>query len=74
RIRQQKQLVGSPGLRLAGWTLFIIAIPHALLFFNWGLIAGGENRIPNGQIPMNSLVFLGAAVLMLTDAWNCHKS
>ena len=54
--------------------LVIIIVPHALLFFNWGIIAAGNNRIPNGQITVNSVLFFVAAMLMVADAWNSYKN
>ena len=54
--------------------LVIIIVPHALIFFNWGIIAAGNNRIPNGQIPVNSVLFFVAAMLMVADAWNSYKN
>jgi len=59
----------SSGLRKISWIMYSVAIPHALLFFNWGIINAGDNRIPNGQIPMNALMFFFAAMLMIADAW-----
>ena len=74
RIRTITQNQGSSGIRLVSWIMYGVAIPHALLFFRWGLIAGGNNRIPNGQIPMNATVFFVAAMLMIADAWNSYKT
>jgi hypothetical protein len=74
KIRAITQNQGSPGIRLVSWIMYGVAIPHALLFFRWGLIAGGNNRIPNGQIPMNATVFFVAAMLMIADAWNSYKT
>jgi|TARA_B100002003_G_scaffold245418_1_gene273203 hypothetical protein len=70
----RKTNTGNPGLRLVSWIMYGVAIPHALLFFNWGLIAAGNNRIPNGQIPVNSVLFFVAAMLMIADAWNSYKN
>ena len=73
KIRKESKKEGNPGLRLVSWIMYGVAIPHALLFFNWGLIAAGNNRIPNGQIPENSVIFFIAAMLMVADAWNSYK-
>lgn len=74
RIRKITKNHGSSGIRLASWIMYGVAIPHALLFFRWGIISGGNNRIPNGQIPMNATVFFVAAMLMIADAWNSYTS
>jgi hypothetical protein len=74
KIRENSTGKGNPGLRLVSWIMYGVAIPHALLFFNWGLIASGNNRIPNGQIPVNSVIFFVAAMLMIADAWNSYKN
>ena len=74
RIRKESKNAGNPGLRLASWIMYGVAIPHALLFFNWGLIAAGNNRIPSGQISVNSAIFFVAAMLMIADAWNSYKN
>lgn len=74
KIRKETKNAGNPGLRLASWIMYGVAIPHALLFFNWGLIASGNNRIPNGQIPVNSTIFFVAAMLMIADVWNSYKN
>ncbi len=74
RIRKDSKNIGNSGLRLASWIMYGVAIPHALLFFNWGLIAAGNNRIPNGQIPVNSAIFFVAAMLMIADTWNSYKN
>lgn len=73
KFRTQKNN-GNPGLRLASWIMYSVAIPHALLFFRWGIIAAGNNRIPNGQIPVNSAIFFIAAMLMLADTWSLEKN
>ncbi len=70
KTRRESNAAGSPGLRLAGWIMYGVAIPHALLFFNWGLVAAGNNRVPSGQIAVNSAVFFVAAMLMIADAWS----
>jgi hypothetical protein len=73
KIRGKSKGIGNPGFRLVSWIMYCVAIPHALLFFNWGIIAAGNNRIPSGQIPVNSAIFFVAAMFMIADAWNSYK-
>lgn len=73
RLRRDSQTVGSTGIRLVSWIMYGVAIPHALLFFQWGLIAGGNNRIPDGQIPVNAAIFFVASMLMVADAWSSAR-
>lgn len=72
-IRKELSTNGIPGIRFVSWIMYGVAIPHALLFFNWGLIAAGNNRIPNGQIPVNAAIFFIASMFMIAEVWNTTK-
>jgi hypothetical protein len=73
-IRKESNIVGFPGLRFVSWIMFGVAIIHFALFFQWASIAGGNARIPDGQITIDATVFFIASMLMIADAWNSYKT
>ncbi len=73
-IRKESCIIGIPGLRLASWIMYGVAITHFMLFFQWGLIAAGNSRLPDGQITIDSAIFFLASMLMIAEAWNSYKS
>jgi hypothetical protein len=73
-IRKESNIVGIPGLRFVSWIMYGAAIVHFMLFFQWGLIAAGNNRLPDGQITIDAAIFFIASMLMIADAWNSCKS
>ena len=74
KIRQGTNIIGIPGLRLASWTMYGVAIVHFALFFRWDLIAAGNSRLPDGQIALNASIFFIASMLMIADSWNSYRS
>ena len=73
-IRKELNIVGIPGLRFASWIMFGVALIHFALFFQWGSIATGGSRIPDGQITIDATIFFIASMLMIADAWNSYKT
>ena len=63
---------GDPGLRLAGWIIYGVSLAHAALFFRWGIIAGGNNRVPDSQITANSIALFIATMLMVADTYKSY--
>lgn len=64
---------GDPGLRLASWCIYGVSLTHATLFFRWGLIAGGDNRVPDSQITANSMALFLACMLMVADTYKSYE-
>jgi len=74
KIREAKNIIGIPGLRFVSWIIYGVAIVHFALFFQWGFVAAGNPRIPDGQIALDATVFFISSMLMIGEAWNSHKS
>jgi len=74
RIREETNTIGIPGLRLASWIMYGVAIVHFALFFQWGLVAAGNTRIPDGQIALDATIFFISSMLMIADSWNSYRS
>ena len=70
-IRKKLNIIGNPGLRLAGWVMYIVAIAHFITFFIW---TADGSRLPDGQITIDSAMFFIASMLMIAEAWNSYKS
>ena len=64
---------GDPGLRLASWIIYGVSQANAVLFFRWGLIAGGDNREPDSQITANSIALFITTMLMVADTYKSYK-
>ena len=73
-IRKELNIIGIPGLRFLSWIMYGVAIVHFMLFFQWGLIAAGNSRLPDGQITIDSAIFFIASMFMNAEAWNSYKS
>ena len=73
-VRKKLNIIGIPGLRLVSWVMYGVGIIHFTLFFNWGLIAAGNSRLPDGQITIDAAILLIASMLMIAEAWNSYKS
>ena len=58
--------------RLASWIIYGVSLAHAVLFFRWGLIAGGDNRVPDSQITSNSIALFIATMLMVADTYKSY--
>jgi len=71
-IRKELNIIGNPGLRLAGWVLYVVAIIHFISFFIW--TAGGSSILLDGQITIDAAIFFIASMFMIADAWNSYKS
>jgi len=54
--------------------MYGVALVHFMLFFQWGLVAAGNSRIPDGQIALDAAIFFVASMLMIADSWNSYKS
>jgi len=73
-VRKKLNIIGIPGLRLVSWVMYGVGIIHFTLFFNWGLIAAGNTRLPDGQITIDAAILFIASMLMIAEAWNSYKS
>ena len=71
--RRNKEVYGDEGLRIASWCIYGVCIAYALLFFQWGIISGGDNRVPTGQITINGALLLVATMLMIADTYKSHR-
>ena len=70
-IRKELNIIGIPGLRLAGWIMYVVAITHFISFFIW---TAGGSRLPDGQITIDAAIFFIASMFMIAEAWNLYKS
>ena len=70
-IRKELNIIGNPGLRLAGWIMYVVAIIHFISFFIWTV---GGRRLPDGQITIDAAIFFIASMFMIAEAWNSYKS
>jgi hypothetical protein len=70
-IRKELNIIGIPGLRLAGWIMYVVAIIHFISFFIW---TAGGSRLPDGQITIDAAIFFIASMFMIAEAWNSYKS
>jgi membrane-bound acyltransferase YfiQ involved in biofilm formation len=68
KIRRASNTIGIPGLRFVSWITYGVAIAHFGLFFQWPLISVGSEQLPDGQITVDSALFLVASLLMIADA------
>jgi len=57
-IRKESNTAGIPGLRFVSWIMYGVGITHLTLFFMWPLVASGNSRLPDGQITIDSAMFL----------------
>jgi hypothetical protein len=75
-IRKELSIVGIPGLRLASWVMYGVAIIHFMLFFRWDLVSfqPGNIQLPDGQITIDATIFFIASMFMIAEAWNSYKS
>jgi hypothetical protein len=73
-IREETNIIGIPGLRFASWIMYGVALVHFMLFFQWGLVAAGNSRIPDGQIALDAAIFFISSMLMIAESWNSYKS
>ena len=74
KIRKETNITGIPGLRFASWIMYGVALVHFALFFQWGFVAAGNSRIPDGQIALDAAIFFISCILMIAESWNSHKS
>jgi len=72
-IRKSPDIHGDEGLRLTSWCIYGLCLAYALLFFQWGIISGGDNRVPTGQITINGALLLISAMLMIGDTYKSYK-
>jgi len=70
-IRKELNIIGSPGLRLAGWIMYVVAITHFISFF---IQTAGGSQLPDGQIIIDAAIFFIASMFMIAEAWNLYKS
>jgi len=70
-IRKELNIIGSPGLRLASWIMYGVAITHFISFF---IQTAGGSRLPDGQITIDAAIFFIASMFMIAEAWNSYKS
>jgi hypothetical protein len=70
-IRKESNIIGIPGLRFVSWITYGVAIAHFITFFIW---SADGSRLPDGQITIDSAIFFIAAMFMIAEAWNSHKS
>ncbi len=71
--RKNMEVYGEEGLRIASWCIYGLCIAYALLFFQWGIIAGGNSRVPTGQITINGALLFVSAMLMVGDTYKSYK-
>ncbi len=45
-VRQNPEIYGDEGLRIASWCIYGLCLAYAMLFFQWGIFTGGDNRVP----------------------------
>jgi hypothetical protein len=53
--------------------MYGVAIVHFALFFQWGFVAAGNSRIPDGQIALDAAIFFISSMLMIAETWNPYK-
>ena len=74
KIREEKNIIGIPGLRFVSWIMYGVALVHFALFFQWDLVAAGNSRIPDGQIALDAAIFFIASMFMIAESWNSYKA
>lgn len=74
KTREERNIIGIPGLRFVSWIMYGVALVHFMLFFQWGLVAAGNSRIPDGQIALDAAIFFISSMLMIAESWNSYKS
>ncbi len=72
-VRKNPKIYGDEGLRIASWCIYGLCLAYAVLFFQWGIISGGDNRVPTGQITINGALLFISAMLMIGDTYKSHK-
>ncbi|UCF13296.1 MAG: hypothetical protein JSW06_03305, partial [Thermoplasmatales archaeon] len=70
-IRKELNIIGIPGLRFAGWIMYVVAIIHFMTFFIW---TADGSMLPDGQITLDAAIFFIASMFMIAEAWNSYKS
>lgn len=70
-IRKKLNIIGNPGLRLASWIMYVVAIIHFISFFIW---TSDGSILPDGQITIDTAIFFIASMFMIAEAWNSYKS
>jgi hypothetical protein len=70
-IRKKLNIIGNPGLRLASWIMYVVAIIHFISFFIW---TSDRSILPDGQITIDAAIFFIASMFMIAEAWNSYKS
>ena len=43
-VRKNPEVYGDEGLRIASWCIYGLCLVYALLFFQWGIVNGGDNQ------------------------------
>jgi hypothetical protein len=73
KARQATGVMGSPGMRLAGWTAYSAFMGHGVLLFTWGIVVTpGNTFIYPGQTQVNAAMGLAAASFFAGDAITTH--
>jgi nicotinamide riboside transporter PnuC len=74
KIREEKNIIGIPGLRFVSWIMYGVALVHFALFFRWDLVSAGNSRLPDGQIALDAAIFFISSMFMIAESWNSYKS
>ncbi len=72
-VRKNPEIYGDEGLRIASWCIYGLCLTYAVSFFQWGIISGGDNLVPTGQITINGALLFISAMLMVGDTYKSHK-
>ena len=72
-VRQNPEIFGDEGLRIASWCIYGLCLAYAVLFFQWSIVSGGDNRVPTGQITINGALLYISAMLMIGDTYKSYK-
>ena len=65
--RIKNKTKGEPSFRIISWTLYSIGIIHGLMLFNWGMVNGGDNLLPDSMVLINAFMLLMSSVFMFID-------
>ena len=67
KARAKNNTKGDSSFRIVSWTLYTIGLAHGLMLFNWGMVNGGDNLLPDSMILVNAFMLLMASVFMFID-------
>tara|TARA_Y100000310_G_C20518942_1_gene732674 strand:+ start:315 stop:710 length:396 start_codon:yes stop_codon:yes gene_type:complete len=67
KARVKNNTKGDSSFRIASWTLYTIGLGHGIMLFNWGMVNGGDNLLPDSMILVNAFMLLMASMFMFID-------